>query len=110
MGQKLMQLSGTAPAATPSAPADNSPQTAAVSVSVVDGGSGERRCFRPILPVKVEFENGDIVYTYALLDSGSNRTVMTEAVVNEVMCPLEEEVISVRGLGVASSEKKRWEM
>ena len=82
-GQKLLQLSGTAsapsaPASTPSAPADNSHLAAAVSVSVVDGGSGERRCFRPILPVRVEFESGDSLTTYALLDSGSNKTVMTE--------------------------------
>ena len=98
-GQKLLQLSGTTPASTPSTPA--------VSVSVVDGGSGERRCFRPILPVRVEFENGDSVSTYALLDSGSNKTVMTEALVGGVGCPMEEEVISVRGLGVASSEKRK---
>ena len=76
-------------------------------MSVVDGGSGERRCFRPILPVRVEFENGDNDYTYALLDSGSNRTVMTQALVDRVRCPMKEEVISVRGLGVASSEKRK---
>ena len=106
-GQKLLQLSGTAPAATPSAPADNSPPTSAVSVSVVDGGSSGKKCFRPILPVMVEFENGECTKTYALLDSGSNRTVMTEALIGRVGCHMEEEIISVRGLGGTSSAKRK---
>ena len=98
-GQKLLQLSGTTPASTPPTPA--------ASVSVVDGGSGERKCFRPILAVLVEFENGECTRTYALMDSGSNKTVMTKAFADRVGCPMKKEVISVRGLGVTSSEERR---
>ena len=63
----------------------------------------EARCFRPILPIQVEFANGKRMFTYALLDSGSNRTVMTSAFVKRMGAPMREEVISLQGLGVVSS-------
>ena len=52
----------------------------------------EDRCFRPILPVQVEFANGKRAYTYDLLDSGSNRMVMTSAFVK-----------SLQGRGIVST-------
>ena len=58
--------------------------------------AGKPKCFRPILPVMVEFENG--LQTYALLDSGSNRTVMTDAFASKVGCRMKEEKILVQGL------------
>ena len=67
-GQKLLQLSGTAPAPSSS---DNAPPSPQVSVSAVDGAGNGGKCFRPILPVMVEFEDGACLKTYALLDSGS---------------------------------------
>ena len=71
-----------------------------VSLSAVS--AVEAKCFRPILPVQVEFENGRRAFTYALLDSGSNRTVMTSAFVKRMGAPMHEETISLQGLGVVS--------
>ena len=60
----------------------------------------EARCFRRILPMQVKFMNGKRAYTYALLDSGPNRTVMTKAFVKRMGALMREEVISLQGLGV----------
>ena len=75
----------------------------AVDGAGVDGGGNGGKCFRPILPVWVEFENGTRLPTYALLDSGSNRTVMTEAFRKRGQCPMKKERISVQGLGASDS-------
>merc|ERR1711989_23243 len=76
-------------------------QPAKVSLSAVS--AKEDKCFRPILPVQVEFSNGKKAFTYALLDSGSNRTVMTNAFIKRMGAPTRQEMISLQGLGVVST-------
>merc|ERR1712198_352525 len=76
-------------------------QPTKVSLSAVS--SKEDKCYRPILPVQVEFSNGKKAFTYALLDRGSNRTVMTNAFIKRMGAPTRQEMISLQGLGVVST-------
>ena len=99
---KLMQLSGTAS----TAPASGAGAAPNVSVSAVSDGEG-MKVYRPILPVRVEFEDGKDAFTYALLDSGSNKTVMTKDFCERVRCPMKSRIITLNGLGVSTSEKRK---
>ena len=85
----------------PSSGAATGVQPAKVSLSAVS--SKEDKCYRPILPVQIKFANGKKAFTYALLDSGSNCTVMTNAFIKRMGAPTRQEMISLQELGVVST-------
>ena len=93
--------SGASASSGPSSGSATGIQPAKVSLSAVS--AQEDKCFRPLLPVQVEFSNGKKAFTYTLLDSGSNRAVMMNAFIKRMGAPTRQEMISLQGLGVVST-------
>ena len=60
-------------------------------------------CFRPILPVRVKFEDGRSTEIYCLIDTGSNKTVVTQAFQRRYGLKTNKQWITLNGLGATSS-------
>ena len=73
-----------------------------VNVSAIDCAKNDL-CFRPILPVRVKFEDGRSTEVYCLIDTGSNKTVITKAFQRRYSLKTSQQWITLNGLGATSS-------
>ena len=60
-------------------------------------------CLRPIVAVRVEFDDGRYTDAYGLIDTGSNKTVVTKAFQEEFKIKTEQEMITLNALNSSSS-------
>ena len=89
VNDRLLQLSTGA----------NGPRQANLSAVDCTGGS----CFRPIVPAKVNLGDGKFADAYCLIDTGSNRTVVTKPFCEKYGLKTRSEWITLNALGTTSS-------
>ena len=97
VNDRLLQLSsaGTNHTAPPGI------ESGQANLSAMDSSSGS--CFRPIIAAKVNVGHGKWVDTYCLVDTGSNRTVVTKAFCKKYGLKTRLEWMNVHAVGSVSS-------
>ena len=95
INQRLQQLS--------TAPTQDQRQ---VNVTAISTGNKSEVCFCPVVAANVKLNNGRSADVYCLLDSGSNKTVVTQSFKKRFGLVTHQENVTINALGSTSTSQR----